>query len=126
MYAIGTNLPNLALATLVFIMAVWLAKLVRKYSKKYLLKLRTDETISAFMSRLFSLLAVVAGLMLALSILELTKTVSSILAGLGIVGLALGFAFQDTAANFMSGLYITFTQPHALGDVVETNTGVMG
>ncbi len=125
-YAIGANLPNLALSVLVMVGAFLLAKLVKRFSKKYLLKVGTDKTISSFLSRLLALLTIVAGLMLALSILDLTKTVSSILAGLGIVGLALGFAFQDTAANFMSGIYITFNQPYAIGDVVQTNDGTMG
>jgi small conductance mechanosensitive channel len=126
LYAIGANLPNLALSVLILIAALFLAKIVRRFSKKYLLKVRTDETISSFLSRLFAFVTVIAGVMLALSILDLTKTVSSILAGLGIVGLALGFAFQDTAANFLSGIYITFNQPYAIGDIVETKDGIMG
>jgi small conductance mechanosensitive channel len=66
------------------------------------------------------------GVMVALSILNLSGTVASILAGLGIIGLALGFAFQDTAANFMSGIYITFNHPFAIGDVIEAKNGIMG
>lgn len=61
-----------------------------------------------------------------MSILNLSGTVASILAGFGILGLALGFAFQDTAANFMSGIYITFNQPFAIGDVIEAKNGTMG
>jgi small conductance mechanosensitive channel len=68
----------------------------------------------------------ILGIMLSLSALELTKTVSSILAGLGIMGLALGFAFQDTAANFMSGVFITFNQPYKIGDVIQTKDGHEG
>lgn len=126
LYAIGANLPNLVLSIVVLVGAFFIAKLIKRFSKKYLMKVRTDQTISSFLSRMLYLLTIVGGLMLALSILDLTKTVSSILAGLGIVGLALGFAFQDTAANFMSGIYITFNQPYAIGDVVETNDGIMG
>lgn len=102
------------------------AKIVKRYSRKYLLRFNTDKTISAFLSRLFFLVVLVAGVMLVLSILDLTGTVTGILAGLGIAGLALGFAFQDTAANFMSGVYITFRQPYAIGDVIETNDGITG
>ena len=64
--------------------------------------------------------------MLSLSVMDLSKTVSSILAGLGIIGLALGFAFQDTAANFISGVYITFKQPYKLGDIINTHEGYEG
>lgn len=126
LYALGANLPNLALAVMVIVGAYLIARIVKRLSKKYLLKLHTDVTISSFVSRMLFLGVLVGGLMLALSILDLTKTVSSLLAGLGIIGLALGFAFQDTAANFMSGIYITFNQPYAIGDVIETNDGTTG
>lgn len=119
-------LPNLALAIILFTAFVFLARMVENFSKKQLIKVKLDQTISGFLSRLFFLIILIMGVMLALSVLQLTGTVTSILAGLGILGLALGFAFQDTAANFMSGIYITFQQPYAIGDVIETTNGVMG
>jgi small conductance mechanosensitive channel len=44
-----------------------------------------------------------------------------LLAGAGIVGLALGFAFQDLTANFISGVFIAFRKPFEVGETVETN-----
>ncbi|NHE58334.1 mechanosensitive ion channel family protein [Cyclobacterium plantarum] len=119
-------LPNLVMAMLIFFLFLFVARFIEKFSKRQLLKVHLDETISGFLSRLIFLAIIVAGVMMSLSILNLTGTVTSILAGLGIIGLALGFAFQDTAANFMSGIYITFQQPYAIGDVIETHDGIMG
>ena len=124
--AIGANLPNLALAILAFTVAVIDGKFIKRMSKTALRKSGLDDTVSGFLCRLIFVGVIIGGVMLALSILDLTKTVSSILAGLGIVGLALGFAFQDTAANLMSGIYITFRQPYALGDIIESHDGIMG
>jgi small conductance mechanosensitive channel len=59
--------------------------------------------------------------MTALDILELDKTVSSLLAGVGIIGLALGFAFQDLTSNFISGAFIALRRPFDVGHTVETN-----
>jgi small conductance mechanosensitive channel len=56
-----------------------------------------------------------------LSVLNLDKAVTSILAGAGILGLALAFAFQDIAANFMLGIFLLFRRPLAVGDIVSTN-----
>ena len=67
----------------------------------------------------------VVGLFVALGVLGLDKTVTSLLAGVGIVGLALGFAFQDIAANFMSGLILSFRHPFRVGHLVQTQ-GFMG
>jgi small conductance mechanosensitive channel len=63
--------------------------------------------------------------MIALSVLNLEKTVTSLLAGVGIIGLALGFAFQDLAANLMSGFMIAANEPLASGDLIE-NSGHLG
>jgi small conductance mechanosensitive channel len=119
-------LPNLVLAIILLVAFFFFARLLERLSKKYLGKARLNQTISGFLSRLFFLTVVIVGLMFALSILNLSGTVASILAGLGIMGLALGFAFQDTAANFMSGIFITFQQPFRIGDIIETHNGVMG
>ncbi len=119
-------LPNIAIALLILVIVFFAARLIRRVTKNQLIKFRVDTTISGFLSRILFLFIIIIGFMVALSVLNLTGTVTSILAGLGILGLALGFAFQDTAANFMSGIYITFKQPYAVGDVIETMNGTMG
>lgn len=126
MIALVRLLPNLIISILVLFAFFFVARTIEKFSKKQLKRINLDETISGFLSRLIFLVVSILGFVLALSILQLTGTVASILAGLGIIGLALGFAFQETAANFISGIYITFQQPYAIGDVIETTNGVMG
>jgi small conductance mechanosensitive channel len=119
-------LPNIALAVVILIVGYLAAKFTSKYSEKYITKLSKNATIGSFLSKLLFILIFVLAGVLALSVMNLDKTISSILAGLGIVGLALGFAFQDTAANLMSGIYISFKQPFGLGDIIETTHGHMG
>ncbi len=64
---------------------------------------------------------IIVGVMTSLGILNLSGVVTSLLAGVGIIGLALGFAFQDLTANFMAGILIAIRQPFDIDDVVETN-----
>ena len=45
--------------------------------------------------------------------------VTTLLAGIGIIGLALGFAFQDIAENFIAGVLMAFRRPLQEGDIVE-------
>lgn len=45
--------------------------------------------------------------------------VTPLLAGAGIAGLAIGFAFQDTLSNFFAGLYIMADQPIREGDYIK-------
>ncbi len=67
----------------------------------------------------------IAGLFVALGIVGLDKTVTSLLAGVGILGLAFGIAFQDIAANFFAGIFISLRHPFEVGQLVESN-GYLG
>ncbi len=113
-------LPNLLVALLV-VVAFWLAA---KLVKKALVRL-LDPIVPGQIARLLGTLAYLAtlivGVSVALGIVGLQKTVASLLAGAGIIGLALGFAFQDIAANFMSGVLLAIRRPFRVGELIETN-----
>ena len=48
------------------------------------------------------------------------------LASAGIVGIAVGFAAQDTLANLFSGLFILIDTPYKVGDYVNLDSGERG
>ena len=50
---------------------------------------------------------------------QLGMNVAALIAGLGIAGIALGFAARDTLENFISGITILLDQPFRIGDNVE-------
>lgn len=60
------------------------------------------------------------GTILALD--QLGFNVTSLLAGLGVAGLALGFAAKDTLANFIAGVTILWDRPFRVGDRVEVDS----
>ena len=53
-------------------------------------------------------------------------SITPIMASLGIAGLAIGLALQDTLSNFFSGLYILLSQPVRVGDYIEIENGMKG
>jgi small-conductance mechanosensitive channel len=53
-------------------------------------------------------------------------SVTPVLASLGIAGLAIGLALQDTLSNFFSGTYILLSQPVRVGDYIELENGLKG
>lgn len=114
-------LPNLAAALLVLIVFIVIGKLVRKAVTKLLHKTTRNKTIINLMETITGVLVVGIGIVLALQILKLEETVTSILAGAGIIGLAIGFAFQDIASNFISGIMLSVRHPFGIGDIIETN-----
>lgn len=114
-------LPNLVVAILVMVAFALLAKLTRKLTQKFLTKVTSSVAISRLLARLASIAVIVIGLFIALGALQLDKTVTSLLAGAGVIGIALAFAFQDLAANLIAGIYMSFRRPFVPGDLVETN-----
>ncbi len=68
-------------------------------------------------------IVVFVGILIALS--QLGISLGPLLAGVGIAGFIIGFALQDSLANFASGLMILLYRPFDIGDFVEAG-GVQG
>lgn len=117
--AIIRLLPNLILAAVVLALGIFIAKYIRKLTHKLISKVSTNLTLNNLFSTIVFFTVIGIVLFTVLSILQLDKAVTSILAGAGIIGLGLAFAFQDIAANFISGIFISFRKPIRVGDIVE-------
>ncbi len=117
--------PNLILALLFLIIFVLIGKALKTGIQKVNPRISADSSIVALLGNVVFFVVITTGVFAALSILHLDKTVTSLLAGAGIIGLALGFAFQETAANFLAGVLMTFRKPLTLGDIIQTN-GILG
>ncbi|MGC3943598.1 MAG: mechanosensitive ion channel [Chryseolinea sp.] len=117
-------LPNMIIAALVLVAMYFIGKLVKKISYKISYRISHSDSVASVVSVVLQTMVMTLGLATALSILNLSQAVSSILAGVGIIGLALGFAFQDLSSNFISGLFMAFKRPFEIGDKVETNAFV--
>ena len=115
-------IPNILLAILVFILFFFLARFIRKMSFRLLHRISGKDAVSGFVATVLNMLVVMMGIFIALNILNLQAAVTSLLAGASIIGLAVGFAFQDLTANFISGAYIAFRKPFEVGDLIETNS----
>ncbi|MEP7325274.1 MAG: mechanosensitive ion channel family protein [Gemmatimonadota bacterium] len=60
------------------------------------------------------------GLVMAVS--QLGVNVSAVLAGIGVVGIAVGFAAQETVANMIAGFLIFWDRPFTIGDFITTQS----
>lgn len=114
-------LPNFFLAILVLTTAYFIAKYVNKATKKLVDKKVQDQAVSSMFSRITAAVVVLAGLFLALGIMNLSKALTSLLAGAGVAGLAIGLALQGTLSNTISGIILSFRKKIQIGNWVETN-----
>jgi small-conductance mechanosensitive channel len=118
-------LPNIVIASLVIVLGFFAAKAIKNLSQKLFHRFTQHETVSKLFSSFVYVLTIGVTLFIALSVLHLNKALMSILAGASIAGIALAFAFQDIAANFMAGILLSIRRPVSVGDLVKSNE-VMG
>jgi len=119
--AIIENIPNFIIAILVMIAAFYASKYVSRLVSRILGKKIKEESIKSAISRVTAVIVVALGLFVALGILNLGKALTSLLAGAGVVGLAIGLALQGTLANTFAGLVLSFRKNIKIGNWVETN-----
>ncbi|CAN5532708.1 hypothetical protein BH10BDE1_BH10BDE1_17890 [soil metagenome] len=112
-------LPNLLIAAVVMIAFVLLGRLVFRWIVLGLAKAHLNRNLTQLLANVCRLTIYCLGLVTVLGILDLQKTVFSLLAGVGVIGLALGFAFRDLAANFIAGVMLAVRSPIRIGDVIE-------
>lgn len=114
-------LPNLAVAVLI-VTGAWLISVVAgKGIDRVMRRISDHRALNDLVRKLVRVAIVTAGFLIALNVLKLDEAAATFLAGAGIVGLALGFAFQDLSANFISGVAMAVRRPMHTGDLIETN-----
>ncbi|UKM64000.1 mechanosensitive ion channel family protein [Flavobacteriaceae bacterium GSB9] len=119
--AIIQNIPNLILAIVVMVVAYFVAKYTRKIVSKLVAKRVSQESISNMIAKIAAVIVVISGLFLALGIMNLSKMLTSLLAGAGVAGLAVGLALQGTLSNTFAGVILSFRKKVQIGNWVETN-----
>ncbi|GAA4320875.1 small-conductance mechanosensitive channel MscS [Pontixanthobacter gangjinensis] len=115
------NLPNFLLAVIVFILFVIIAKYVGRIFERITRSHIKQDSIRLMTVKVIKAIVILIGFFIALGLLNLDKVLTSVLAGAGVVGLAIGLALQGTLNNTFSGLILSFLPELQIGDWVETN-----
>ncbi len=115
---------NLVLAILILIIGFIVAGMVKGGVRKAVSRSsRMDDTLSGFFSSIayYAVVAVVGIAVLA----RFGVQTASLVAALGAITLAIGFALQGTLSNIAAGVMIIAFRPYSIGDWVEV-AGVAG
>ncbi|MGE0814185.1 MAG: mechanosensitive ion channel family protein [Vicinamibacterales bacterium] len=110
-------LPNV-LAALIVLLVFWLIFSVTRPSLRRLLtRAGLHPTLVAMLvDRVYRAVILAFGLVMAAD--QIGINVGAALAGIGVAGIAVGFAAQDTLANVIAGFLIFIDKPFAVGDWV--------
>jgi small-conductance mechanosensitive channel len=115
------HLPNFVVAIAITILFAIVSRFVSTAARKVLTRTLESQQIANLLAAIIKMLVLVTGVFIALEFLGLTGTVTSLLAGAGIIGLALGFAFQDMAENLIAGIAMGIRKPFQINDVVKAD-----
>ena len=127
--AVASEGPKLLFRSLLvmFILFVFFqfSKLVQKGVERALVasRLQISHLLRRMIVSTIRNLVFIFGILIAIS--QLGISLGPLLAGLGIAGFIIGFALQDSLANFASGIMILLNRPFDVGDTVEAG-GVRG
>lgn len=111
-------LPQLGIGILIMVGFVVLYRATRSALSGVLRRAGFHETLIQLMDNIYRYSLITVGLVMAVD--QLGVDVGAALAGIGIAGIALGFAAQDSVANVISGILIFWDKPFEVGDWVRT------
>lgn len=110
-------LPKLAAVLFIIVLFFVLSKVVKRLILKVSVKLDLDPHLTHFFAQASRVLFILFGLVTALGTIGIN--VSALVAGLGLTGFALGFAFKDTISNILSGILILLYRPFNISDKIK-------
>ncbi|MDQ9093013.1 mechanosensitive ion channel [Pseudoalteromonas haloplanktis] len=116
-----SHIPNFIVAVIIAIVFSILARFLGSMMRNLLRRSLDSKQIADLMASIFKMIILCVGLFVALDFMGLKGTVTSLLAGAGIVGLAIGFAFQDMTENLIAGIAMGIRKPFKTGDVIKTD-----
>ena len=90
----------------------------------YLRKVKVRQSLIRLVRRITILLVYVGGVLVLLDYLEISIT--PMIAGLGLGGLAVALALQPTLSNFFAGTQIVADRAVRVGDYIEMDNGTSG
>lgn len=107
--------------------AVWVAKYLFNRSERKQKNRFLDKTTLGFLRRIVVYAIYIVGLAVLISLIPGAEKIgNSILAGAGIMAMAIGFASQEALSNIISGLFIVFAKPFRVGDIIKIDEIVNG
>jgi small conductance mechanosensitive channel len=112
--------PRLVVALAALIVFYLLGSYLSKFVLAVLRRASAREIHENFFRVLTITVALFVGLVVALNILGLEKVAVSVLAGGGVTAIVLGFAFREIGENFLAGIFLAFSRPFKLGDLIRT------
>lgn len=123
--AFVASLPSLAISLLIVLITWIIARFAVRISDMIVGRTEIRSSLKNLVDTMVRLTIWIVGLFIAAVVVMPGLTAASLLAGLGIGAVAIGFAFQDIFENFFAGILIMLREKMQIGDVIECE-GITG
>jgi len=117
-------LTNILIVIIIFSMTLVLSRMSSGFIRLYSMKTETFLPESSIITNLAKLFIILIGVLIILQFLGITIT--PILTALGVGGLAVALALQDTLSNIFAGIHLIATGQLKVGDYIKLDTGEEG
>ena len=117
-------LVNLLVSVLLLLIGSYTIRMLTNATQRALQKnTRIHSLLGTFLCSVVSKTAWI--LLIMIIVQRLGVNIAPLIAGLGVTGFILGFAFQESLGNLASGMMIAINHPFQVGDFVEIG-GILG
>ncbi|HAM49121.1 MAG TPA: mechanosensitive ion channel protein MscS [Alphaproteobacteria bacterium] len=113
------HLPQLAIACIVLLVTWVLARVSSKILQSLMQRAGLRYSLIDLFEKIFAILIWLLGILIAAIVVFPSLTPASVLTGIGLGSVAIGFAFRDVFENFLAGILILFREPFRLKDFIE-------
>jgi small conductance mechanosensitive channel len=122
-----TMITSGAIIIATFVMAYMFRRVFNRFILNSTRLVKNDPTNYKFLKHAISSLIYIIGFSIAVYRIESLRTVaSSLLAGAGILAVAIGFASQAALSNIISGLFIIIYKPFGVNDRITVRDTLRG
>lgn len=112
--------PRLIYAGIVLVIFLLAAGMVNKLVGRIMQRSQRLQNQERYVRRLVMWAIRLLGVLFALSVMGFKGVAASMLATGGVVAIVLGFAFREIGENLLAGIFLNFSRPFEVGDLIKS------
>ena len=111
------KLPDIIMGLVVFGIFYLVADIQKRLSRRYLHKTKVGVQKTQLINLIVRTLILLGGIVLGLTVMGVN--VNTLIASLGLIGVAIGFSLRGYISNFLAGITILVQKPFKIGDEIK-------
>lgn len=112
--------PRLIYAVIVLVVFFLGARIISNLVARIMRRSERLQTQERYVRRLVMWAIRILGMLFALSVMGFKGLAASMLATGGVVAIVLGFAFREIGENLLAGIFLNFSRPFEVGDLIKS------